>query len=72
MNIIISTLILFASILFVFFVVPVISLIGFTFILGEADQTPIPQNVNLPFMPLSLKKIVHKGSVVWVDAYHKE
>jgi hypothetical protein len=72
MNLIISTLILFVSIIFVFFVVPVISLFGFTFILGEADQTPIPQNVNLHYIPLSLKKIVHKGNVVWVDAYHKE
>jgi len=68
MNPIIMSFILVASILFVFFVMPVISLIGFTVILGEADLTPIVKKVYPTFLPLSLKKITHKGRVVWVDA----
>lgn len=68
MNPIIMTFILFVSILFVFFVMPVISLFGFTVILGEADLTPIVKKVYPTYLPLSLKKIIHKGRVVWVDA----
>ena len=68
MDPIISTVILFASILFVFFIMPVISLIGFTVILGEADLTPIVKKVYPAYPQLSLKKITHKGRVIWVDA----
>ncbi len=68
MNPIIMTVILFVNILFVFFVMPVISLFGFTVILGEADLTPIVKKVYPTNLPLSLKKITHKGRVVWVDA----
>jgi hypothetical protein len=46
---------------------PVISLIGFTVILGEADLTPI-KKVLPPHPPLALKKIIHNGTVIWVDA----
>ena len=68
MNPIIMTVILSASILFVFFVMPVISLIGFTVTLGKADITPIVKKVHPTYLPLSLKKTTHKGRVVWVDA----
>ncbi len=68
MNPIIMSLVLLASILFVFFIVPVISLIGFTIILGEADHTPMKKMIIPPGMPISIKKVLHKGQIIWVDA----
>jgi len=67
MNPMLGTLLIFGGILFVFFIMPIISLIGFTIVLGEADLTPIPR-ITFPFPPLSLKKTYHKGKIIWVDA----
>jgi hypothetical protein len=68
MNPIILTFLLLASILFVFFIIPVISLIGFTVILGKANHAPIIKKKHLTYPQLSLKKIIHKGKKIWVDA----
>lgn len=75
MNSIIGTIMIFGAVLFAFFGLPIIGLFIFslvqpakiqpqTIVKGQEIQT---QPGEMP-MPITVKKVLHKGRIVWVDA----
>ena len=69
MNPIIGTIVLFSAIFFLFFGVPIIML-GVTswFAPPEHMTTTIVLPPSIYTGYISIKKIIHKGKIIWVDA----